>query len=116
MKLKYRLLFLPILLFACGVASGQEAGMSVAPFVRGDTAVFRFAPEKRMFWADYKGNAIAIDSLARSIRQHKLSIESGDMKYVDWDFVPLTVPAQRTLRLRRIGAIRSNPISLSMKD
>ena len=53
MKLKYRLLFLPILLFACGVASGQEAGMSVAPFVRGDTAVFRFAPEKRMFWADY---------------------------------------------------------------
>ena len=80
MKLKYRLLFLPILLFACGVASGQEAGMSVAPFVRGDTAVFRFAPEKRMFWADYKGNAIAIDSLARSIRQHKLSIESGDMK------------------------------------
>ena len=54
--------------------------MSVAPFVRGDTAVFRFAPEKRMFWADYKGNAIAIDSLARSIRQHKLSIESGDMK------------------------------------
>ena len=72
MKLKYRLLFLPILLFACG--------MSVAPFVRGDTAVFRFAPEKRMFWADYKGNAIAIDSLARSIRQHKLSIESGDMK------------------------------------
>ena len=37
-------------------------------------------------------------------------------KYVYWDFVPLTVPAQRTLRLRRIGAIRSNPISLSMKD
>ena len=80
MKLKYRLLFLPILLFACGVASGQEAGMSVAPFVRGDTAVFRFAPKKRMFWADYKGNAAAIDLLTRSIRQHRLSIESGDMK------------------------------------
>ena len=33
-----------------------------------------------MFWADYKGNAAAIDSLTRSIRQHKFSIESGDIK------------------------------------
>ena len=80
MKLKCKLLFLPILSFACGMASGQDAGMSAEPFVRGDTAVFRFAPKKRMFWADYKGNAAAIDLLTRSIRQHRLSIESGDMK------------------------------------
>ncbi|MBS5868283.1 MAG: DUF3575 domain-containing protein [Alistipes indistinctus] len=45
-----------------------------------DTVVFRFAPKRRMFWADYKGNAAALDSLTRSIRQHKLSIESGNMK------------------------------------
>lgn len=45
-----------------------------------DTVVFRFAPQRRMFWADYKGNAAAIKSLTRSIRQHRLSIESGDMK------------------------------------
>lgn len=45
-----------------------------------DTVIFRFAPQRRMFWADYKGNAAAIKSLTRSIRQHKLSIESGDMK------------------------------------
>ena len=80
MKLKCKLLFLPILSFACGMASGQDAGMSAEPFVRGDTAVFRFAPKKRMFWADYKGNAAAIDLLTRSIRQHRLLIESGDMK------------------------------------
>lgn len=81
MKLKYKLLFLPILLSSvCGMASGQDAGISAVSFVRGDTAVFRFAPEKRMFWADYKGNAAAIESLTRSIRQHRLSIESGDMK------------------------------------
>lgn len=80
MRLKCKLLFLPILLFVCGMTSGQDAGISATPFVRGDTAVFRFAPEKRMFWADYKGNAAAIESLTRSIRQHKLSIESGDMK------------------------------------
>ena len=80
MKLKCKLLFLPILSFACGMASGQDAGRSAEPFVRGDTAVFRFAPKKRMFWADYKGNAAAIDLLTRSIRQHRLSIESGDMK------------------------------------
>ena len=80
MKLKCKLLFLPILSFACGMASGQDAGMFAEPFVRGDTAVFRFAPKKRMFWADYKGNAAAIDLLTRSIRQHRLLIESGDMK------------------------------------
>lgn len=45
-----------------------------------DTVIFRFAPKRRMFWADYKGNADAINSLTRSIRQHKLSIESGDVK------------------------------------
>lgn len=45
-----------------------------------DTVIFRFAPQRRMFWADYKGNAAAIKSLTRSIRQHKFSIESGDMK------------------------------------
>ena len=45
-----------------------------------DTVVFRFAPRRCMFWADYKGNAAAIDSLTRSIRQHKFSIESGDIK------------------------------------
>ena len=45
-----------------------------------DTVIFRFAPKRRMFWADYKGNAAAIKSLTRSIRQHKFSIESGDMK------------------------------------
>lgn len=45
-----------------------------------DTVIFRFAPKRRMFWADYKGNAAAIDSLTRSIRQHKLSIESGGVK------------------------------------
>ena len=44
-----------------------------------DTVIFRFAPQRRMFWADYKGNAAAIKSLTRSIRQHKFSIESGDM-------------------------------------
>lgn len=80
MKLKCSLLFLSILLFACSMASGQDADISTAPFVREDTAVFRFAPQRRMFWADYKGNAAAIKSLTRSIRQHRLSIESGDMK------------------------------------
>ena len=35
-----------------------------------DTVIFRFAPQRRMFWADYKGNAAAIKSLTRSIRQH----------------------------------------------
>ena len=57
----------------------QEVRISAAPF-QGDTTIFRFAPEKQMFWADYKGNAAAIDSLTRSIRQYKLPIESGDMK------------------------------------
>ena len=80
MKLKCSLLFLSILLFTCSMASGQDADISTAPFVREDTAVFRFAPQRRMFWADYKGNAAAIKSLTRSIRQHRLSIESGDMK------------------------------------
>ncbi|MFR6380931.1 MAG: hypothetical protein ACLUOS_01010 [Odoribacter splanchnicus] len=78
MKLKYRLLFLPILLFACGVASGQEAGMSVAPFVRGDTAVFRFVRENVCSGLITRKCNRYIRF--RSIRQHKLSIESGDMK------------------------------------
>lgn len=81
MKLKYKLLFLPILLSSvCGMASGQDAGISAVSFVRGDTVVFRFAPKRRMFWADYKGNAAAIDSLTRSIRHYKPSIEVGDVK------------------------------------
>ena len=53
---------------------------SVLASEKQDTVVFRFAPKRRMFWADYKGNAAAINSLTQSIRQHKLSIESGDMK------------------------------------
>lgn len=50
---------------------------SVLASEKQDTVVFRFAPKRRMFWADYKGNAAAINSLTQSIRQHKLSIESG---------------------------------------
>ena len=48
---------------------------SVLASEKQDTVVFRFAPKRRMFWADYKGNAAAINSLTQSIRQHKLSIE-----------------------------------------
>ena len=68
------------MLFVCTVVLGQNVNISVLPLVQGDTVVFRFVPEKRMFWADYKGNAAAIDSLTRSIRKHKSLIESGDMK------------------------------------
>ena len=79
-RLRCRLLLLPVMLFVCTVVLGQNVNISVLPLVQGDTVVFRFVPEKRMFWADYKGNAAAIDSLTRSIRKHKSLIESGDMK------------------------------------
>lgn len=36
---------------------------SVLASEKQDTVVFRFAPKRRMFWADYKGNAAAINSL-----------------------------------------------------
>ena len=41
MKLKYRLLFLPILLFACGVASGQEAASFPAQLPGPSAALLR---------------------------------------------------------------------------
>ncbi|MFR3488531.1 MAG: hypothetical protein ACLTTP_04165 [Alistipes ihumii] len=74
-----------------------------------DTVIFRFAPQRRMFWADYKGNAAAIKSLTRSIRQHKFSIESGDMKVRVLGFFLVRL-LQENLGPQRIEANRSNPI------
>lgn len=64
------------------VSAGDSEGLRRTGVLsdRPDTIVFRFAPERRMFWYDYKGNATAIDSFARSVRQHKTAIESGDVK------------------------------------
>lgn len=42
-----------------------------------DTVIFRFAPQRRMFWADYKGNAAAIKSLTRSIRHRQIPRQTG---------------------------------------
>ena len=83
---------------------------SVLASEKQDTVVFRFAPKRRMFWADYKGNAAAINSLTQSIRQHKLSIESGDMKVRMLGFAPLTILSRQTLQLPKIEAIRSSLI------
>lgn len=67
---------------SCVSAGDQEGPRRKTDILsdRPDTIVFRFAPERRMFWADYKGNATAIDSFARSVRQYKTAIESGDVK------------------------------------
>lgn len=89
---------------------------SVLASEKQDTVVFRFAPKRRMFWADYKGNAAAINSLTQSIRQHKLSIESGDMKVRMLGFAPLTILSRQTLQLRKIEAIRSSLILSFMRD
>lgn len=64
------------------VSAGDSVGLRRTGVLsdRPDTIVFRFAPERRMFWFDYKGNATAIDSFTRSVRQHKAAIESGDVK------------------------------------
>ena len=45
-----------------------------------DTAVFKFVPKQKMFWADYKENATYIDWFTQTIRQVKPSILSGEMK------------------------------------
>ncbi|WP_071135156.1 DUF3575 domain-containing protein [Millionella massiliensis] len=45
-----------------------------------DTVIFRFAPGKRRFYAAYKGNDRALDFLSRSIREHYVSIDSGNVK------------------------------------
>lgn len=86
------LLVLGLLLRWCSAAAQEPAGCVSAGGSEGlrpkenilsdlpDTIVFRFAPERRMFWADYKGNATAIDSFTRSVRQHKAAIEAGDVK------------------------------------
>lgn len=64
------------------VSAGDSVGLRRTGVLsdRPDTIVFRFAPERRMFWYDYKGNATAIDSFTRSVRRHKTAIESGDVK------------------------------------
>ena len=68
----------------CEVSVGTSEGLrqktSSLSEGKQDAVIFRIAPKRRMFRADYKGNAAAIDSLTRSIREHKLLIESGDVE------------------------------------
>lgn len=81
-----------------------------------DTVVFRFAPRRCMFWADYKGNAAAIDSLTRSIRQHKFSIESGDIKVRVLGFCSSYDSFKKNLAIAKTEVTRSNPILSFTKD
>lgn len=60
-------------------ARAQDS-LSAAAQVVQDTSVFRFAPERRMFWASYKGNEEAIAALSRSLRKNKAAIETGGVK------------------------------------
>lgn len=89
---------------------------SVLASEKQDTVVFRFAPKRRMFWADYKGNAAAINSLTQSIRQHKLSIESGDMKVRMLGFCSSYDSFKTNLAAAKIEAIRSSLILSFMRD
>ena len=57
-------------------ARAQDS-LSAAAQVVQDTSVFRFAPERRMFWGSYKGNEEAIAALSRSLRKNKAAIETG---------------------------------------
>lgn len=68
--------FLCVLL--CGFAT--VAQNTNIPIDKQDTIVFRFAPKRLMFWADYKGNAASIDSLMQLVREIKPLIVTGEVE------------------------------------
>lgn len=81
MKLKYKI-FLGLLcgLCICDAAQAQNASLNACQEILGDTLIFRFAPKKNMFWADYKGNRESIQTMTELLRTNKSFIESGDIK------------------------------------
>ena len=81
MLLKYKsLLFLFGFLLVGEISQGQDTLPVSEQTVVSDTVLFHFAPKKRMFWADYKGNKAAILSLTQQIRAKLSSISAGTIK------------------------------------
>jgi len=74
------ILFFSIMLVFTGRAQTPSFFSEKGEVAQGDTAIFRFAPGRQMFWYDYQGNAESIRMMSQLIRTYKPSIESGNIK------------------------------------
>ena len=80
MKLKSQL----FLLFFCVLTvldlHGQNTVTVTGHKIQGDTVIFWFAPEKDMFWADYKDNASSLQTMTDLISKYRSAIKSEEVK------------------------------------